>query len=65
MLIVLGVLFVILGVVLSLGRHLPFLGHLPGDFSFERKGVHIIFPLATCLVLSIVVTVVLNLIFRR
>lgn len=40
------------------------LGRLPGDLSLG-KGVRVYVPLATCLLLSAVATVVLNLIFRR
>ena len=64
-LIAVGILLILLGGLLVLGRHIPFLGRLPGDFTFERKGVHVFFPLATCLVISVVLTVLLNLIFRR
>ena len=41
------------------------LGRLPGDLSFRRGNVRIYAPLATSIVLSIVATVVLNLLFRR
>jgi hypothetical protein len=60
-----GILLVVVGALFMLGRHLPFLGNLPGDFTFQRKGVHFFFPLATCLLISLVLTVLLNLIFRR
>ena len=38
---------------------------LPGDLSFKVGSVRVFFPLATSIVLSIVLTVVLNLFFRR
>ncbi len=41
------------------------LGRLPGDISFRRGNARFYMPLATCIVLSIVATVVLNLFFRR
>lgn len=41
------------------------LGRLPGDFSFGRDGVRIYVPLATSLLVSLVATVVLNLLVRR
>jgi hypothetical protein len=54
----LGLLLVLLGaVVLGLSRlHLP-LGRLPGDFNWRGRGWSVSFPLAT----SILVSVVLNL----
>ncbi len=39
--------------------------HLPGDLSFKLGQVRFFFPIATSIVLSIVLTVVLNLFFRR
>lgn len=41
------------------------LGRLPGDVSFGGNGVHVYLPIATCLVVSVVGTIVLNLFFRR
>src|SRR5262249_35059097 len=39
--------------------------HLPGDLSFRLGNARVFFPLATSLLLSVVLTVVLNLLFRR
>lgn len=41
------------------------LGRLPGDLSFGKGNVRLYLPVATCLLLSAIATVVLNLIFRR
>lgn len=41
------------------------LGRLPGDFSLGKGNVRVYFPLATSIVVSVVATVVLNLILRR
>ncbi len=59
-----AVLFAAGALVFFLGR-VPFLGRLPGDLSIERGHVRFYFPLATGLLLSILLTVVLNLFFRR
>lgn len=64
-LIVTGVILVILGGLVTLARHVPFLGQMPGDISIHRKGVRIFLPLASCLLISLVLTVILNLLFRR
>ena len=40
-------------------------GRLPGDLRFGRGNVRVYVPLATCLVLSVVATLVLNLLLRR
>jgi hypothetical protein len=63
MLLVLGLVIAAVGVVIMLGGRLPFLGNLPGDLTFERGGVRVYLPLATGILLSIVLTVVLNVVF--
>ncbi|HSH59412.1 MAG TPA: DUF2905 domain-containing protein [Acidimicrobiales bacterium] len=51
------------GVLMLAGRAGP--GRLPGDISFGGDGMRVYIPIATCLLLSLVATVVLNLILRR
>ena len=68
LLIILGFIIVALGIVILLAGRLPFIGHLPGDILVRRGGGAFYFPIVTCLLLSIALTVVLNvltLIFRR
>lgn len=63
--IALGVVFLLIGVVLYvLGRfNLP-LGRLPGDIRLEGRNFTCLFPLGTSLLLSVALTVLLNLIVR-
>jgi hypothetical protein len=56
---------VVLGLFLALGPRIPFLGKLPGDISVDRGNVHFYFPIATGLLLSVVLTLLLNLFFRN
>ncbi|MGH7817315.1 MAG: DUF2905 domain-containing protein [Candidatus Binatia bacterium] len=63
-LIYLGLLLVVIGLVLSFAGKLPWLGHLPGDISIERERFSFYFPLATCILISIVISLVLYF-FRR
>jgi hypothetical protein len=60
-----GILIVVLGLALTFGPKIPFLGRLPGDISVDRGNVHFAFPIVTCLVLSLVLTLILNLFVRR
>jgi hypothetical protein len=61
MLLVFGVLLVLIGGALMLfGRF-----NLPGDFTFRSGNVTVYVPLATSIILSIIATVVLNLVFRQ
>jgi hypothetical protein len=65
LLVIFGAVIVLVGVVLLLaGRfNLP-LGRLPGDITFRGKNTVVYFPLATSLLLSIVISVILYLISR-
>ena len=57
LLIVIGLLLVVVGAVLYAGSKLPFrLGRLPGDILVQGKGSTFYFPIVTCLVLSLVLT---------
>jgi|SoiMethySBSTD1v2_1073268.scaffolds.fasta_scaffold19683_3 hypothetical protein len=64
-LVVLGAIALLAGVVLMLAPRIPWLGRLPGDIVINRGPVSVYFPLATSIVISIVLTVVLNLFWRR
>jgi hypothetical protein len=64
-LIVVGGVIVLAGIVILLAGKIPFLGKLPGDISLKGKGFSIYFPIVTCLVVSVVLTIILNLIFRK
>ena len=65
MLIALGVFLVVLGLLFTVGAKLPFrLGHLPGDIYVHGKHTTFYFPIVTCLLLSVLLSLVLWL-FRR
>ena len=63
-LMLLGGILLGLGALFSLGGKIGWLGRLPGDFRFERGGVSFYFPLATSLLLSLLLTLFFSL-FRR
>ncbi len=65
MLVMLGLLVVVAGLVLMVLPRLPWLGRLPGDIRIEREHFSVYVPLVTCLVISVVLTVIVNLFFRR
>lgn len=60
-----GVFLIVLGILVLLGNNLPLrLGRLPGDIYIRGKNTTFYFPIVTCLILSVVLTVVPWL-FRR
>ena len=66
LLLLLGLLLVVLGLLLSFGNKLPFrLGRLPGDIVIKRDGFTFYFPLATSIILSLILTFLLSLLRRK
>lgn len=61
MLILFGIILVAVGVVLLLAPKIPWLGKLPGDFVYRGERVTFYFPLATSILLSVILTLILNL----
>jgi hypothetical protein len=60
-----GLLLLALGGLMFLVGRVPFLGRLPGDIVVERENFRFYFPLATCLLLSAVLTLIFWLLGRR
>lgn len=63
-LIVFGIVLVLLGAVFLVSPRVPFLGRLPGDLLFRRGDTTVFVPLATSLILSLVISILLNLFWR-
>lgn len=57
-LIIVGVILVAIGLAWPWVSHLPF-GRLPGDIHVERDGFNFYFPMVTCVLLSVVLSLVL------
>ena len=64
-LILVGAAVVLFGLVLVFAPRVPWLGRLPGDIFIRRGTFTFYFPLVTCIVVSVVLTVILSLFFRR
>jgi membrane protein implicated in regulation of membrane protease activity len=64
-LIAFGLLITLAGLVLVLVGRVPWIGRLPGDIHVQRGNFTFYFPLATSLVLSVVLTLLLYLLGRR
>ena len=63
-LLLLGVILAGIGVVLLAGPKIPWLGRLPGDIAIQREHFSLYIPLTTCIVASLIISVLLWL-FRR
>jgi hypothetical protein len=63
-LVVIGVVLVVLGGLAMLGIRLPF-GRLPGDIAIEGERGGFYFPIVTMLLISVILTVIVNLFIRR
>ena len=65
-LIVAGVVLIVIGVLITIGGRLPIrLGQLPGDIYYRGRNGSFYFPVATCLLVSIVASVVMWLLRRK
>lgn len=64
MLMVLGGVLLLVGLLFTAGAKLPWLGRLPGDIYIQRDNFSFYFPLATCLLVSALLSLALFL-FRR
>lgn len=63
-LLIIGGVIVLLGLIMVLAPHIPFLGKLPGDIMIKRENFSFYFPIVTFLIISIVLTIILNVILR-
>jgi hypothetical protein len=57
--IIFGIILIVVGVLLLLVGKVPFLGKLPGDIHIQKKGFDFYFPLGTCVLLSLVISLIL------
>lgn len=55
-LIFVGILCIVAGLFITYGPKIPFFGKLPGDISIERENYRVYFPIATCIVISLLLT---------
>jgi hypothetical protein len=60
-----GTALFVVGLLFMFGDKIPFLGRLPGDIFIQRKGFNFYFPVVTCIVVSVLLTIILNIISRR
>ena len=59
LLVIVGLIMAIVGAMLWSGIGRGWLGRLPGDIQYSRGNVHFYFPIATCLILSLLLTLIM------
>jgi uncharacterized membrane protein YkgB len=64
LLILLGVLIIVIGLLLLVGEKIPWVGRLPGDIIIKKKNFTCYFPIATSILISIILTLLFTL-FRK
>lgn len=65
LLIVVGIFLVVMGISIVLAPKIPYIGRLPGDIHIKRDNFVFYFPLVSSIVVSIILTLILNFIFGR
>jgi len=65
MLVIMGVFIALVGIALWWGPKIPFLGKLPGDIYIKKGNFSFYFPVVTCILISIILSLILTLIFGR
>jgi len=63
--IIAGVILICIGIILLATIKMPFIGKLPGDILVKKGDFVFYFPVSTMLIISIVLTLVLNFIFKK
>ena len=64
MLIGIGIVLILIGLVMTVGPKIPWIGKLPGDIFIQRENFTFYFPLTTCIIISIILTLLFYF-FRR
>lgn len=65
LLIVFGIVLALLGGLLLLVGKIPFIGRLPGDLYIQKGNFHFYFPLTTSILISLLLTLLFSLFWRR
>jgi len=60
-----GIVLIVIGSLFVLFGKVPWFGRLPGDIIIKREGLTVYFPVVTMILLSILLTILFNIIGRR
>ncbi|KAF0215827.1 MAG: hypothetical protein FD174_3968 [Geobacteraceae bacterium] len=57
-LIIMGLIIALIGVILTFAGKIPWLGRLPGDIHIKRQNFTFYFPLATSIIISVILSLI-------
>jgi len=57
-LIIFGIIIIVIGIIFTFAGKIPWLGRLPGDIHIKRDNFTFYFPMATCIILSIFISLI-------
>ena len=60
--ILIGIILIVLGCLIVYGGKIPFIGRLPGDIHIKRDNFSFYFPITTCILISMILTLIFYLI---
>jgi hypothetical protein len=63
-LIIFGLIIIVFGIIITFAGKIPWLGRLPGDIQIKKENFTFYFPLATCMLVSLIVSLLLWLLKR-
>jgi hypothetical protein len=64
-LIIIGIIIIVIGLFAAYGPKIPYLGKLPGDIHVKRDNFVFYFPLATSIIISVILSLILYFFTRR
>ncbi|RKY39981.1 MAG: DUF2905 domain-containing protein [Candidatus Omnitrophota bacterium] len=59
-----GIILLLLGGIFIMAKNIPFIGHLPGDILIRKENFSFYFPLTTCILLSLLFSLIFWLFHR-
>lgn len=60
-----GAALMVLGGIFLLAQKFPWIGKLPGDIYIRKEGFSFYFPVTTCILVSVVISIILMLLKKR
>lgn len=65
LLIITGIVIALFGFFLTMFNHIPMIGKLPGDIIIEKKNFKFYFPLTSSIIISIILSFLFSLLWRK